>query len=112
MLIWLLVLLIIAGEVGAVYAWRQRKFPRPRWLFNMWAPTIYALLLLGAWLVGTGVAGLLAGADPDLLGTQRTLLALAMFTVLALLAIVGLTLFFRWVINTDMNDVSDKRDSK
>jgi hypothetical protein len=107
MLIWLLVVLVIAGEIGAVYAWRQRKFPRPRWLFNLWAPLIYALLLLGAWLVGWGAASLLVGVDPSLAETQQTMLLLVVVNALALVPIGGLTLFFRWVLNTDMTDVPD-----
>lgn len=107
MLIWLLVLAIIAGEVGAVYLWRQRQFPRPRWLFNGWALTLYAVLLLGAWLVGVAASALLAPLDPAIAAAQNPLLILAIVTGLALLVIIAYTLFLRWVLRGNIPDIPD-----
>jgi cytochrome bd-type quinol oxidase subunit 2 len=105
MLVWLIVLAIIAGEIGAVYLWRQRQFPRPRWLFNRWALAIYAALLLVAWLIGVGLSALLAGLDPGIAAAQNPLLILAIVTGLALLIIVAYTFFIGWVLRGDIRDI-------
>ena len=104
-IIWLLVLGVLAGGVGAVWRWRRRKFPRPGWLFGLWAPTVYALIALAAWAVGWGASSLLLGLDPGVIEAQRTLFTLLVLTALALVPIVGLTLFVRWVLQTNIMDV-------
>ncbi len=107
MLVWLIVLAIIAAEIGAVYLWRQRQFPRPRWLFNGWALTLYAALLLGAWLVGFGVSAALASFDPAIAAAQNPLFILVIVTGLALLIIIAYTLFLRWVLRGGIPDIPD-----
>lgn len=105
MLVWLVVLVIIAGEIGAVYLWRQRQFPRPRWLFNSWALALYAALLLVAWLVGVVLSAVLAPLDSAIVAAQNPLLILAIVTGLALVVIVAYTLFLRWVLRGDIPDI-------
>ena len=105
MWIWLVVLLIIAGEIAAVYWWRRRRLPVPRWLFNTWAPAVYAALLLGAWVIGLLLSALFAGSDPGLAAAQGWLIALTVITAVALAAIAGVIFFLRWVLARDMSDV-------
>src|SRR5690349_19604185 len=100
-----LVFALIIGEVFAVYRWRQRQFPRPRWLFSGWAPAIYGGLLLGAWIVGVGLSYVLAPVDQDAAIVGQIMLGLAIATGLLVLAIIGLTLFFNWVLKNDIPDV-------
>jgi hypothetical protein len=107
MLTCFLVVLLLIGEVVAVYRWRQRQFPRPRWVFSRWAPTIYGGLLLGAWVVGLVLSYLLAGLDQDAAGTHQIMLGLVIASAAALLVIVALTLFFNWVLKSDITDVPD-----
>jgi uncharacterized BrkB/YihY/UPF0761 family membrane protein len=107
MLVWLVVLALIAGEFGAVYLWRQRQFPRPRWLFNRWALTLYAVLLLAAWIIGVVLSAVLAPLDPGIAAAQNPLLILAIVTGLALIVIVAYTLFLRWVLRGDIPDIPE-----
>ena len=107
MLVWLIVLAIITGEIGAVYLWRQRQFPRPRWLFNRWALALYAGLLLVAWLIGVALSAVLAGLDPSIAAAQNPLLILAIVTGLALLVIVAYTLFIGWILRGDIPDIPE-----
>jgi hypothetical protein len=107
MLVWLIVLIVIAGELGAVYLWRQRQFPRPRWLFGRWALALYAALLLVAWIIGAVLSGLLAGLDPAIAAAQNPFLILAIVTGLALLVIVGYTLFLAWILRGDIPDIPE-----
>ena len=99
------VLLILGGELYVLYRWRRSKFPRPGWMFGLWAPAVYALGLLLAWVIGWGLSYVLVAADPSAAEMQSLLFGLIVLTGIVLAVVVALTLFFNWVLNTDMGDV-------
>src|SRR5436305_913209 len=103
-LIWWLVLIGIAAEFGAVAYRRRNRYPR--FVFNAWAPTLYALMICGDLLLGALLTALIgSGQAAD--DQRAALLGWAVAAGLAALALAALTRFFRWVTNSDITDIPD-----
>lgn len=103
--VWWFVLILIAAEFGAV-AWRRRN-RYPRLLFNAWAPTLYALMILGDLLLGALLTWALGGGSKEATGQLNALIGWGIVAALAAVALALLTLFFRWVSRTDITDIPD-----
>jgi hypothetical protein len=101
MLAWIVVLVLVLVEAVAIRWWLASRYIP--FFFNDWAAFIYSLLLLVdiaiGWYVSTFTED---GGTPGM----QILFAIGV----AWAAIVGLgSIFFRWAIHLDMNDIS-KRD--
>jgi hypothetical protein len=104
-IIWWLVLIAIAGEFGAVAWVRRDRYPRFR--FSPWAPTLYALMILGDLLLGVLLTWGVGGGSKEAADQINSLTAWAVVVGLAAGALALLTLFFRWVAHTDIRDIAD-----
>lgn len=97
MIAWVVLFLLIAVEVAGLTWWLRKEFYRV--FFNGNAPIIYsgvlALDFIATWLVSFFV-------QPG--GTLGTAL-LALLGVLLVLVVVLFTVFLRWVVRTDINDL-------
>lgn len=98
MLAWILLLVLIAAEAGGFTWWlRKEYFPV---FFNGWAALIYSAILavdfIIAWLVSTLL-------QP---GGSTALAVLSIIGVALVVVVLGMTLFFRWLVGHDMTDLS------
>jgi len=98
MLAWLLLLVLIAGEVGGI-TWYLRKEYYPVF-FNGWAVLIYSALLAVDLLIAWAVSTLL---QP---GGSVVLSWFAVLGVALLVVVFAMTLFFRWLVRTDWTDIT------
>ncbi|HUS14058.1 MAG TPA: hypothetical protein VM536_03475 [Chloroflexia bacterium] len=94
--------LLIAAEFGYVAYRRRNRYPR--FLFNVWAPTLYTAMILGDLLLALVLTALLGGPTPETANQVSTLTAWSVVVGLAALGIGLLTLFFRWVAHTEITD--------
>src|SRR4051794_17968628 len=99
-----LVPVLVAAEFGAV-AYRRRN-RHPRFLFSAWAPSLYALMILGDLLLAAGLTTLF-GSGQVMIDQRTGLLGWAIVAGLAAAVIALLTLFFRWIAHTEISDIPD-----
>ena len=94
---WLLYLLLVAVEAGALAWWLRKEF-YPLF-FSGWAALIYSAVLAAdgilVWLVS------MISRPGGTLGTQF----LAVLGIILVVVTYLMTVFFRWVVKHDMNDL-------
>ncbi len=102
---WALAAGLLAAQLAGVAYRRRNRYPR--FLFNSWAATVYAGLVAVDSLLGAGLVELIGGSGPEAGAQQSGLLTVALIAGLALVAIAGLILFFRWVLRGEIHDIPD-----
>jgi len=102
---WAVAGILLAAELGGVAYRRRNRYPR--FGFNAWAPAIYALCVTVDCLLGAGLVAWLSGSSAAVGAQQAGLLTAALIAGLALIAIAGLTLFFRWILHGEIHDIPD-----
>jgi len=97
MLAWLVLLLLVICEAVGIGWWLRKEFYPV--IFNGWAVLIYSSILAAdfivAWLVSTLYAP----------GGTAGIALLALIGVALVVVVALMTLFFRWVVRHDMNDI-------
>ncbi|MEA2574658.1 MAG: hypothetical protein QOH93_1956 [Chloroflexia bacterium] len=97
MIAWLVLLVLLAAEIAGLIWWLRREFLP--FIFNGKAPIIYSAVLttdfIIAWLVST---------SETTAGTPGLALLAVLGTIL-LVVVAALTLFFQWVVKSDLNDI-------
>ena len=97
MLAWIVLLVLIVVEVAAIWWWlRKEYYPI---FFNGWAALIYTGLLTVDFVVAWFVSGL---QTP---GGSTGLTWLVAFGLLMVVIVFLGTLFFRWVVRTEITDI-------
>ncbi len=97
--------LLVVLELGGVAYVRRNRYPR--FLFGLWAPTLYLLALLADLLLAALLTALLGGGGPASGAQQTSLLTGALFAAIAVVGAAVITLFIRWVLHTDITDIPD-----
>lgn len=101
MIAWIVLLVLIAAEVIG-FRWWLRKEYYPVF-FNGWAGLIYAAILAGDFVVAWGVSWIYGP------GGTSGLAFMAIVGVLLVVVTFLMTLFFRWVVRSEMTDVSQEK---
>ena len=97
-----LVLVLIGIEFGVVAYLRRDRYPR--FLFSVWAPALYMTMIMGDCLLAALVSALLGARTDDVANARTTLLASALAAGLLAGIVALLTLFFQWVLRTNITD--------
>lgn len=97
MLAWIVLIVLFAVEIGGLAWWLRKEFLP--FIFNGKAPLIYSAMLAAnfviAWLVSMS----------DTPGGSSGMALLATLGVIQFVIVVVLTLFFQWVVKSDLTDV-------
>jgi hypothetical protein len=97
-----LVVVLIGIEFGAVAYLRRDRYPR--FLFSVWAPALYLAMIAGDLLLAALLSALLGAPTEDVTNGRTTLLTGALVAGLLAGVIALLTLFFQWVLRTNITD--------
>ena len=97
-----LVVVLIGIEFGAVAYLRRDRYPR--FLFSIWAPALYLAMIATDCVLVALLSWLLGAATEDVNNGRTTLLTVALVTGLLAGVMALLTLFFQWVLRTNITD--------
>jgi hypothetical protein len=97
MLAWIVLLLLLAGEVGG-FTWWIRKEYNPVF-FNGWAALIYSALLAADFVIAWFISTLLTS------GGSGALSWISVFGVVLVAIVFVMTLVFRWILSNDITDL-------
>src|SRR5690242_9592387 len=97
MLAWIVLLLLLAGEVGG-FTWWIRKEYNPVF-FNGWAALLYSGLLAVDFIVAWGISNLVTP------GGSVALAWFSVFGVALVLVVLVMTFLFRWILSNDITDI-------
>jgi hypothetical protein len=97
-----LVVVLVGIEFGVVAYLRRDRYPR--FLFSIWAPALYLAMIAGDCLLAALLSALLGAPTEDVSNGRTTLLTVALVAGLLAGVIALLTLFFQWVLRTNITD--------
>lgn len=99
MLAWIVLLLLLAAEVGG-FTWWIRKEYNPVF-FNGWAALIYSALLAADFLIAWGISTFITP------GGSVAFAWLSVLGVALVLVVLVMTFVFRWILSNDITDIPE-----
>jgi hypothetical protein len=97
-----LVVILIGIEFGVVAYLRRDRYPR--FLFSIWAPALYLAMIAADCLLAALLSVLLGTPTVDVTNGRTSLLTVSLVAGLLAGVIALLTLFFQWVLRTNITD--------
>ena len=103
MIAWIVLLVLVAAEVIGIRWWLRKEFYPV--MFNGWAALIYSAILAADFVI----AWLVSWVETP--GGSTGTAFLAVIGLVLVVIVFLMTLFLRWVVRSDMTDVSEKQNN-
>ena len=97
MIAWIVLIVLLAAEIAGLVWWLRKEFLP--FMFNGKAPLIYSAVLAADFIIGWLVS---LSETP---GGNPTMAMLVVISLILLVIVVVLTLFFEWIVRSDLTDI-------